>query len=215
MPQQNSVNTRVLEKFISDIINSMSSMDKGQDIEKKVSFFNQISELNAHILGCDQPIFRLQIVPISKLLDNKYNPNLMASREFNLLERSMKVDGITSPIIVSQPDEHGYYRVIDGFHRLQIMKKNKSHNLSGYVPVVILDKPADEQLSSLVRHNLARGQHQVNLSSNLIVQLSQCGWDDHKISHELGMDKDEVLRLKQVSGLAAAFKDKSFHQAWE
>ncbi|MGX2008659.1 hypothetical protein ACWIVX_02155, partial [Enterobacter asburiae] len=37
---------------------------------------------------------------------------------------------------------------------------------------------------------------------------------DAKISQELGMDADEVLRLKQINGLAELFGDRQFSQAW-
>ena len=51
--------------------------------------------------------------------------------------------------------------------------------------------------------------------SEIVVELSRRNWSDEKIGRELGMDPDEVLRLKQISGLAELFADEEFSEAWE
>lgn len=38
---------------------------------------------------------------------------------------------------------------------------------------------------------------------------------DEQIREELGMDADEVRRLKQITGLAELFADREFSEAWE
>ena len=38
---------------------------------------------------------------------------------------------------------------------------------------------------------------------------------DAWILRHIGMDKDELLRLKQITGLASLFKDHEFSKAWE
>lgn len=39
-------------------------------------------------------------------------------------------------------------------------------------------------------------------------------WIDHRV-HGLGMDIDEVVRLKQLTGLASLFTDREYSEAWE
>jgi len=51
--------------------------------------------------------------------------------------------------------------------------------------------------------------------SDIVIDLKRRNWSDEKIGRELGMDPDEVLRLCQITGLAEAFKDQQFSQAWE
>lgn len=81
--------------------------------------------------------------------------------------------------------------------------------------MVVLEKALDQRMSSSVRHNLARGAHQVKLTAQLIMKLKNLNWSNEDISRELGMDYDEVLRMQQITGLAAAFKDNEFSMAWE
>ena len=46
--------------------------------------------------------------------------------------------------------------------------------------------------------------------SNIVAELTQTGMSDKWIMKNIGMDKDELLRLKQVSGLASLFADNDF-----
>ncbi|EQA2577962.1 hypothetical protein ACXZ3M_005001, partial [Escherichia coli] len=48
----------------------------------------------------------------------------------------------------------------------------------------------------------------------IVRDLSRMGWDDLRIGSELGMDTDEVLRLKQISGLTELFEEENFSPAW-
>jgi len=66
-----------------------------------------------------------------------------------------------------------------------------------------------------VRHNRARGKHQVVKMSDIVLDLTRRGWKAERIAQELGMEPDEVLRLKQVTGLAELFKDRAFSAAWD
>ena len=88
-------------------------------------------------------------------------------------------------------------------------------SLGGYLPVVRLDKSIEDRITSTVRHNMARGTHQVELTARLVTLLRKHSWTNEKIGKELGMDPDEVLRLKQMQGLAEAFADRDFSQAWD
>ena len=70
-------------------------------------------------------------------------------------------------------------------------------------------------MASTIRHNRARGTHNVDLMSNIIQELHELGRSDAWISKHLGMDRDEILRLKQLTGLTALFRDAKFSRAWQ
>jgi len=130
-----------------------------------------------------------------------------------LLELSISADGFTQPIVTWQCED-GFYEVVDGFHRHLIGKKlGLSH-----LPVVVINPDRTDKgdrIASTIRHNRARGKHAVNAMSEIVVDLARRNWSEDKIARELGMDADEVLRLKQVSGLAEMFADREFSEAWE
>ena len=159
------------------------------------------------------PVSRVQWVSIEKIQANNYNPNSIASPEMKLLEISIQLDGFTQPIVVWEIEENKF-EVVDGFHRHVIGKKLGFTHL----PVVVINsdrKDRANRIASTIRHNRARGKHAVTAMSEIVKELSRRKWSDEQISIELGMDCDEVLRLKQISGLAELFEDKDFSQAWE
>jgi ParB-like chromosome segregation protein Spo0J len=129
----------------------------------------------------------------------------------------MRRDGMTMPCVVSSEKENDLWVIVDGFHRKwnAANKKDIRESLHNYLPCSMLNKTLEERVTSTVRHNLARGTHQVELSSKLVVFLKKHNWTDARIGKEIGMDADEVLRLKQITGLAEAFKDKEFSKTWE
>ena len=126
-----------------------------------------------------------------------------------------------SAIIMQRNSIHrfnsGIRPIVDGFHRYRVMKEHKDiyEREHGLLPVSVIDKPLDQRMASTIRHNRARGTHDVNLMSNIIRELQELGRSDAWICKHLGMDKDEVLRLKQITGLAALFRDVDFGQAWK
>lgn len=150
---------------------------------------------------------------------NDYNPNSVAPPEMELLRVSIDADGYTQPI-VSMPDSSGGYEVIDGFHRHRVGKEcaDIQKRVQGYLPLVQIRKSqADlsDRMASTIRHNRARGKHKVEAMSDIVIELKRRNWSDEKIAKNLGMDADEVLRLCQITGLAEAFKDQQFSEAWE
>lgn len=158
------------------------------------------------------PVSFVKWVPAEFVYANDYNPNKVAPPEMKLLEISIKTDGYTQPIVVWKTDSG--YEVIDGFHRHLVGKKLGFSHL----PVVILNEEntsREERIAATIRHNRARGKHQVQAMSDIVVELSKRNWGDERIAKELGMDADEVLRLKQITGLAELFSDKDFSEAWE
>jgi len=162
------------------------------------------------------PVYGVQAVPIEKVIANDYNPNAVAPPEMKLLELSIWEDGYTQPVVTFYDAEKDLYVVVDGFHRFQILNTSKRiyKRERGMLPVVVIDKPIEDRIASTIRHNRARGTHNVDLMSNIVGELHQIGKSDTWIAKHLGMDADEVLRLKQVSGLADLFKNQNFSKSW-
>ncbi|PSU23805.1 chromosome partitioning protein ParB [Photobacterium kishitanii] len=186
-------------------------------VEERVEIFNQLSDISAKIVEFKHPTLNVKLIDSSLVKDNDYNPNKVAPPEFKLLKHSIEKDGITMPIVVGKLPQSQDYVIIDGYHRSQIIKNDDQINqsISNYIPVVILDKTIDNRMSSSIRHNIARGVHQVELTSKLVIKLRDMNWTNDDISQELGMDNDEVLRMQQVTGLAEAFRHNLFSKAWE
>ena len=163
------------------------------------------------------PVYNVIAVPIEKIQANTYNPNAVAPPEMKLLYESIKTDGYTMPIVCYYVKSEDIYVIIDGFHRYRIMLEHSDiyEREGGMLPVSVIDKPIDQRMASTIRHNRARGSHDVELMSNIIKELHELGRSDAWISKHLGMDRDEILRLKQITGLAALFKDVKFGQAWK
>lgn len=161
------------------------------------------------------PVYGVRAVPIEKIRANSYNPNAVAPTEMQLLYDSIKEDGYTMPTVCYYIQEEDVYEIVDGFHRYMIMKTHPDiyEREGGCLPVSVIDKPLGERMASTIRHNRARGTHNVDLMSGIVGELHELGKTDHWIMKHLGMDADEVLRLKQISGLASLFKDKEFSKA--
>lgn len=149
---------------------------------------------------------------------NDYNPNSVAPPEMELLRVSIESDGYTQPI-VTMPDNSAY-EVVDGFHRHRVGKECQDINIRvhGRLPIVAINESRmdkGDRIAATIRHNRARGKHKIDSMSEIVLDLRRRNWSDEKISRELGMEPDEVLRLAQITGLAEMFKDQDFSQAWE
>jgi len=162
------------------------------------------------------PVYNIISVPIEKIEPNTYNPNTVAPPELALLYDSIKEDGYTMPIVCYKLTDEDKYIIVDGFHRYRIMLEYPDiyKREGGRLPVSVIDKPIDYRMASTIRHNRARGSHDVDLMSNIVKELHELGRSDAWISKHLGMDRDEILRLKQITGLAALFRDVDFGEAW-
>ena len=167
-------------------------------------------------MASKSPVYNIIAVPVEKIKPNDYNPNKVAPPEMRLLYDSIKVDGYTMPIVCYYDKENDEYIIVDGFHRYQIMMDYPDiyEREGGLMPVSVIDKPLDQRMASTIRHNRARGSHDVDLMSNIVRDLHELGRSDAWIAKHLGMDKDEILRLKQITGLAN-FKDVNFGMAWQ
>lgn len=168
-------------------------------------------------MASKSPVYNIMAVPVEKIKPNNYNPNKVAPPEMRLLYDSIKADGYTMPIVCYYDKENDEYIIVDGFHRYRIMLDYEDiyERESGLMPVSVINKPLDQRMASTIRHNRARGSHDVDLMSNIVRDLHELGRSDVWIAKHLGMDKDEILRLKQITGLAALFKDVNFGRAWQ
>lgn len=178
--------------------------------------------LHEHSPMRDEPVDCVLWVPADQVAGNEYNPNVVAPPEMKLLTRSIEADGFTQPIVAWPVGEDGEaaYEVVDGFHRHLVGKDNKKirRRLRGRLPLAVIrtdrtDLP--DRQAATVRHNRARGVHTVDGMSEIVIELSRRGKDDAWIGRELGMDADEVTRLRQVSGIAESFADQEMSEAWE
>ena len=167
-------------------------------------------------MGYKSPVYNVISVPVEKVVPNTYNPNSVAPPEMKLLYESIKNDGYTMPIVCYHNKAEDQYVIVDGFHRYRIMLEHQDiyDREKGMLPVSVINKPMDQRIASTIRHNRARGSHDVDLMGNIVKELHELGRSDAWISKHLGMDRDEILRLKQITGLAALFKDVKFGQAW-
>ena len=163
----------------------------------------------------ESPVYGVRKVPIEKVQANTYNPNHVASPEMKLLYDSIKCDGYTMAIVCYYLPDVDKYEIVDGYHRYTVMLTHKDiyEREGGMLPVVVIDKPLSDRMASTVRHNRARGTHDIDLMVNIVAELKESGMSDAWILKHLGMDAEELLRLKQISGLAALFKDREFTKA--
>lgn len=158
------------------------------------------------------PVYQVRAVPVEKVVANTYNPNVVAPLEMKLLELSIWEDGYTMPCVCYYLPETDQYELVDGFHRYKVMLTSPRiyEREKGMLPVVVIDKDISNRMASTIRHNRARGTHCVELMCKIVSELTKAGMSDSWIMKNIGMDKDELLRYKQISGLAELFADKEF-----
>lgn len=206
-----AVKKKALE--IADELAAMPEEECIAALNEVRSILHEVSPLR------DEPVDCVLWIRSDDITANDYNPNVVAPPEMKLLRHSIESDGYTQPI-VTYPLEDGRYEVVDGFHRQRVGKESKTvrERVRGYLPITAIRgdrSDRDNRIAATIRHNRARGTHQVDNMSEIVVELSRRNWSDVRIGKELGMDADEVLRLKQISGLAELFSDKDFSEAWE
>lgn len=158
------------------------------------------------------PAYSVIPVPIQKVRANSYNPNIVLPPEMELLELSIWEDGYTMPCVCYYSEEEDVYELVDGYHRyLTMLRSQRIYDREkGLLPVAVIEKDRSNRIASTIRHNRARGVHNIDLMCSVVSELVKSGMSDSWIQSHIGMDKDELLRLKQVSGLAELFADKDF-----
>lgn len=204
-----------------EIIDLIQNHIKDLELKDTVDFINDL-RLNIHKISPfkNEPVDYVKWELCDSVVSNDYNPNKVAPPEMELLEVSILNDGYTQPIVTWNNPEKGKTEVIDGFHRKRVGTESKivKQRIKGYLPVVDIRKEQsnkNDRIASTIRHNRARGKHQVNAMSEIVIELKNRNWTNKRISKQLGMNEEEVLRLCQVSGLEHLFSDNDFSKAWE
>jgi ParB-like chromosome segregation protein Spo0J len=203
----------------SDAIKEILSDISELDLEDKISAINAIRE-EIHKISPfkTEPVDCVLWVKSESVKANDYNPNSVAPPEMQLLEHSIAQDGYTQPIVSWV--NNGHFEVVDGFHRNRVGKESAyvSERIKGFLPVTVINPEREkrgDRIASTIRHNRARGKHNVDSMSDIVVELKRRNWTNSRISRELGMDEDEILRLCQITGLSELFSDEEFSRAWD
>lgn len=193
-----------IRDLLTDLIASIEDISS---LEEKTETLNYVSKVIGETIHSPSPVYRIVSVPIDKIEANDYNPNHVAKREMELLYQSIKSDGYTMPIVCFYDKFRDKYVIVDGFHRYTIMLqyKNIFDREKGHLPVSVIEKDISDRMASTIRHNRARGKHEVELQASLVGML-KAGWDEIKIMKELGMTLEEVQRLIGIKGIASEIK---------
>lgn len=165
----------------------------------------------------EHPIHNVQWVHIDKVKANNYNPNSVAKNEMNLLYTSIKQDGYTQPVVTIYDKKNDKYIIVDGFHRYSIMKMYKDiyATTNGHLPIVVIKKDISERMASTIRHNRARGKHSIDGMSHIVFKMLDKGIDDSTICHNLGLEPEELIRLKHITGFSKLFANTEYSKSWE
>lgn len=204
---------------VSKAATSIVEAIKAMPLEKAVRALNKVRViLHEGSPFKSEPVDLVVWVKSDGVIANDYNPNSVAPPEMKLLEKSIEADGYTQPIVAWPHD--GRHEVVDGFHRHRVGKESKAvqKRVKGYLPLTEIrssQTSREDRMASTIRHNRARGKHAVTAMSDIVVELKRRNWSDEKISRELGMDQDEILRLCQITGLAELFSDSDFSASWD
>jgi len=207
-----------LDKLIDPLVDKLLVVPD-TDIVERVAILNYIrSRVHEYSPFQNEPVDYVKWEYTDNVVANDYNPNKVAPPEMKLLELSIVNDGYTQPIVTWNNDK-GVTEVIDGFHRNRVGKESElvCKRIQGFLPVVNIRKENStkkQRMASTIRHNRARGKHQIDAMSEIVIELKNRNWKNKRIAKELGMDEEEVLRLCQISGLEHLFADADFSNAW-
>ena len=204
----------------------MSALDRATLIEKlsavegisdDVEYLNALREIISEVSPVrGHPVDLVKWVPVDSVEANDYNPNSVGGKEMSLLYSSIKHDGYTQPVVTVYDASEDKYIIVDGFHRYFTLKSSTDlmESTGGQLPIVVLDKSKNDRMAATVRHNRARGKHSVTGMSNMVFEMLDNGWQDAEICNHLGMEPDELLRLKHITGFSKLFKDAEYNKAW-
>jgi len=197
-----------IEQSIKDGFNS--AKDKIEFIEQLRAYIHELHPIK-------QPVDFVQWIPIEKVCPNDYNPNSVARIEMGLLYKSIKHDGYTQPIVTIYDKENDKYIIVDGFHRYFTCKNNKDiyEANMGRLPCVVIDKDLNERMAATVRHNRARGKHSTVGMSNIVFEMLRNGWNDADICNNLGMEAEELVKIKHITGFSKLFENREFNNEWK
>lgn len=207
------MNISIRTKLFAELrqLSNMPEAERIEAIEMVKGCLHEMSPLKT------QPVDRVRWVPIEQVTPNQYNPNAVAKIEMGLLYTSIHHDGYTQPVVTVFNEERKLFEIVDGFHRYYTCKSNpdilkRNH---GMLPIVVIDKPINDRMASTVRHNRARGKHSVDGMASMVFKMLDQGWSEAQICQELGMEPEEVLRLKHITGFSKLFEKAEYRRAWE
>jgi ParB-like chromosome segregation protein Spo0J len=183
----------------------------------KIEFINSLKRIAHRLSESPNPVGDVQLVPVEKVHANDYNPNSVATKEMKLLYTSIKHDGYTQPVVTIYDTENDRYTIVDGFHRYTIMRTCPDiyEANKGLLPIVVIDKPINDRMASTVRHNRARGKHSVVGMSTMVFSMLDKGWSNGRICAELGVEAEELAKLKHITGFSKLYENEDYRKAWE
>lgn len=203
-----------MKQLILDLIPNYENLT----IDEKIDLINEI-KIALHEISPmrNEPVDCVLWVKNDIVQANDYNPNSVAPPEMELLKQSIMEDGYTQPIVSFREDNK--ITVVDGFHRNRVGKEIKevSDRIHNRLPVVNINQwkqNRGDRMASTIRHNRARGSHNIELMSTIVTELVEMGKGDAWICKHVGMSADELLRMKQITGLASLFENKDFSNSW-
>ena len=198
------------------ILHELEKALHGMDDEIKINTIEKIKDFLHEVTPIQQPVDRVKWVDVNEVQANDYNPNSVANQEMALLYTSIKHDGYTQPVVTIYDEDIKKYVIIDGFHRYFTCKSNQDirDRNKGRLPIVVLKKDINDRMASTVRHNRARGKHSVDGMSNMVFSMLDNGWSDSDICNHLGMQPDELLRLKHITGFSKLFENVDYSKQW-
>jgi ParB-like chromosome segregation protein Spo0J len=210
--KQTEITQNKIKSLILDLLSDLEFNEKVENINLIREFIHELSPFK------NEPVDFVKWIPCENVVANDYNPNKVAPPEMELLEISIMNDGYTQPVVTFPKENH--VEVVDGFHRTRVSKESKivRERVKGYTPTVIIRKEQqdkNDRIASTIRHNRARGKHQIDAMSEIVLELKNRNWRNDRIARELGMDEEEILRLCQITGLQDIFKDDDFSKSWE
>lgn len=182
------------------------------NLSDRVDTANKLIAEAYELLGWNHPVGKVQWVHIDKVKANDYNPNAVAHHEMRLLYTSIYEDGFTQPIVTVYDRYSKLWIIVDGFHRYTVAKKFPDilERSEGYLPIVVIDKGIEGRIASTVRHNRARGKHSVEGMSSLVFQLLKEGVTDAEICNKIGLEAEELSRLKHITGYAKLYENHEY-----
>lgn len=200
--------------IVAGIATAMDGMDAAERIEFLRDVRDGLHRISPH---ASMPVDNVRWVPLEMVKANDYNPNSVALNEMRLLYVSISHDGYTQPVVTVFDPDQGKYVIVDGFHRYTTLRLNPDlqEKTGGMVPIVVLDKPINDRMASTVRHNRARGKHSVAGMAGIVFQMLENGWTDEAVCNEMGLEADELIRLKHVTGFSKLFENVEYRKAWE
>lgn len=210
--EMNSLSIEKLTELLADKISKLeTSEQKIEALNNSRSALHVVSPLKHH------PVDFVRWEKSDMVEVNEYNPNAVAPPEFQMLYESISNDGYTMPIVSFKDKDN--FKIVDGFHRRQIERTRPdiSESTLGYIPLsTIRNSQVDQsnRMASTILHNRARGSHNIELMSKIVSELVEMGKGDTWICKHIGMSIDELLRMKQITGLASLFTNKDFSDSW-